>query len=293
MHGEQEARHGDNQGAPVGGHFVAPEIGGCGVTSRYLITDLVGCDPLHIMFSSGNRRESVNGLSPQHVRRLFRDLVLERWANYENEKPVGWLKEDWESKVDPGLLEHGVDAVWAAAFVPVSEDRERTAALQALEPIIARGLVWREHHFVRPPAIVKREMLADWQAWSALKALYEQFGGDVADVRCDHSGETFRLLVCESCSAVFRPKRRVLGTRYCHLCQRRPAAPALGSPEMIEAFAAGRPVTITVPTRIGSVVISWKTKTLIRCPECAEPTFVRREARTCPKPACQSRHRDG
>ena len=102
MHSEQEARHGDNQGGALGGHHVAsPELGGCVVTSRYLTTDLVGCNPLRIMLRSGSRTDSVNGLSPQHVRRMFQDLVLERWANYENDKSVGWLKQDWESKIDP------------------------------------------------------------------------------------------------------------------------------------------------------------------------------------------------
>jgi predicted RNA-binding Zn-ribbon protein involved in translation (DUF1610 family) len=222
---------------------------------------------------------------------MFRDLVLRRWANFEGEKPVGWLKEDWESKIDPGVLDRASDGLWAVGFDGDAGDDVRTAARCALEPNLARGLVRREHHFVRPVAIVKPEMLNDWQAWVALKTLYERVGGDVADVRCEHWGEVFHLVVCDACSAVFRPKRRVYKTRRCHLCRHRPAAPALGTPETTDAMAAGWPVTISVPERVGSVVTSWKTRTLFRCPECGEPTFARNEAQTCSKPGCQSRHR--
>ena len=242
------------------------------------------------MLEPADQLQAFSGLSPQDLRRTFRDLVLRRWANFAGEKPVGWLKEDWESEIDPELLDRASEALWVVAFELDAGDEARTAARRALEPILARGLVWREHHFVRPVAIVKPEMLKDWHAWVALKALYERVGGDVADLQCEHWGETFCLIVCDSCSAVFRPKRRVHMTRRCHLCQHRPAAPPLGAPETLEALAAGRPVTISVPARAGNVVTSWKTKTLIRCSECGEPTFARQGAQTCSKPACQSRH---
>jgi hypothetical protein len=60
------------------------------------------------------------------------------------------------------------------------------------------------------------------------------------DVRCEHWGEQFHLLVCEGCTAVFRPRRRVHEARHCHLCRARPAAPALGRQGDSAGAFAGR-----------------------------------------------------
>jgi hypothetical protein len=229
-------------------------------------------------------------LSPQDLRRIFRE-GLRRWADYENEKPAGWLPGDWESKIDPSLLDRATQVISDLARKTDASHAALAAGRDALEPIIAHGLVRREHRFVRPPGIVKPEMLLDWVLWESLRMIYESYGGDVAQVRCEHWGEEFHLIVCDGCTAVFRPRRRVDKTRHCHLCSARPAVPALGSPGTLAAYAAGTPVTICVAERNRNVVMSWKTKTLIRCPECGEPVFARKGALTCAKAACQSRHR--
>jgi hypothetical protein len=243
------------------------------------------CDPVVRMAGPGNHLTTSSGLSPQDLRRNFREL-LKDWADYENEKPAGWLTEQWESRIDPKILD---DAL--AALEDAHGDEQRARARRALEPIIARGLVRREGQFVAPPAIVKSEMLKDWVIWRTLRLAYEHMGGDISEVQCELWGERFQLVVCESCSAVFRPVRRARQASRCHLCRHRPAAAALGSPETLKALAAGQPVTIRVPERVGNVVTSWKLKTLIRCPECREPAFVRSGATTCGKPACRSRRR--
>jgi hypothetical protein len=229
------------------------------------------CDPVLVMVNAGNQTFGQRGLSPQDLRRMLREF-LRRWADYQNEKPAGWLSEDWESTTDPAVLDNAAGALWEAGFERVDDHGVLAIARRSLEPIIARGLVRREHRFVRPPAIVKPEMLSDWKLWVGLRATYEKVGGQIADVSCEHWGETFNLIVCESCTAVFRPRRRV-DARHCHLCKHRDAALPLGSPETVAAIAVGRPVTVSVPESIGNVVISWKAKTLIRCPECREPAF--------------------
>jgi hypothetical protein len=237
------------------------------------------------MMGSEKHVASANGLSPQDLRRNFRGL-LKDWADYENEKPAGWLPEQWGSRIDPTVLD---DAV--VAFENARDDEGRAMARRALEPIIARGLVRRHGRFLAPPAIVEPTLLKDWVIWIALRFAYDRLGGDVSEVQCEHWGECFRLIVCDSCSAVFRPARRSRQASRCRLCRHRPAAAALGSPETLKAIAAGEPVTIRVPESIGTVVTSWKLKTLIRCPECHEPAFVRHGATTCGKPACRSRRR--
>jgi hypothetical protein len=237
------------------------------------------------MERSGNHLATTKGLSPQDLRWNFREL-LKDWADYENEKPAGWLAEQWESHIDPKILD---DAL--VAHEDTRDDEKRARAQRALEPIIARGLVRRMGRFVAPPAIVKPEMLKDWVIWRTLRLAYESLGGEVSEVPCELWGEHFQLVVCDSCSAVFRPARRARQASRCHLCRHRPAAAALGSPETLRALAAGQPITIRVPERIGNVVSSWKLKTLIRCPECREPAFVRSGATTCGKPACRSRRR--
>lgn len=242
------------------------------------------------MTASANHDLRQSELSPQDLRRIFRE-GLRRWAEYENEKPAGWLPEDWESEIDPGLLDRATELVWDLAAETNASDDRLAAARESLEPIIARGLVRREHRFLRPPAIVKPEMLLDWMLWTSLRLMYESYGGDVVEVRCEHWGEQFHLIVCDGCTAVFRPRRRVHKTRHCHLCRARPAAPALGSSGTLAAYAAGAPITVCVPERIGNVVTSWKVRTLVRRAECGEPVFARKGAVTCAKPACQSRHR--
>jgi hypothetical protein len=107
------------------------------------------------------------GLSPQDLRRIFRE-GLRRWAD-EKEKPAGWLPEDWQSKIDPGLLDHTTDVAWGLALDTNASDEALATARAALEPMIARGLVRREHRFLRAPAIVKPEMLLDWVLWTSLR----------------------------------------------------------------------------------------------------------------------------
>jgi hypothetical protein len=253
-------------------------------------TSRLGCDALGGMTASGNQESGQTGLSPQDLRRMFRE-VLRRWADYENEKPVGWLKEEWEAKTEPAILDRAVGQIWEVAVSETADDSARSVARLAIEPVIARGLVRRAGRFVRPPGIVKPSMLMDWHMWSAVKALYESLGGEVSEVRCHHWGEQFHLIVCESCTAVFCPRRRANQAKRCHLCNHRQAAPPLGSPETVAAIAAGRPIAVCVGERTGTVVTSWKTKTLIRCPECREWAFVRAGATTCGRTACQSRQR--
>jgi hypothetical protein len=175
-------------------------------------------------------------------------------ADCENEKPAGWLPEDWESKIDPALLDHATEVVWDLSLEATASDEALAAARTSLEPIIAHGLVRREHRFLRPPAIVKPEMLLDWGLWTSLRTepCTRGMEADVAEVRCQHWGEQFHLIVCDGCTAVFRPRRRVHKTRHCHLCCARPAAPALGSPETLSAFGTGIPITVCVPERIGT-----------------------------------------
>jgi hypothetical protein len=48
-------------------------------------------------------------------------------------------------------------------------------------------------------------MLEDWMIWLCVRLTYECLGGDVAEVECDLWGERFHLVVCTSCTAVFRP----------------------------------------------------------------------------------------
>jgi hypothetical protein len=225
------------------------------------------------------------GLSPQDLRRNLGEL-LTGWANYENEKPAGWLIEQWEAKIDPDDVDRALDAVEEA-----HDDARRARARQALEPIIARGLVRRAGRFIAAPAIVGPKVLEDWVIWLCVRLTYERLGGDVAEVECDLWGECFHLVVCASCTAIFRPARRARQASRCHLCRHRPAAPAFGSPETLRAFAANQPIEVRVPTKAGNVVLSWRRKTLIRCPECREPAFVRAGALTCGKASCRSRHR--
>jgi hypothetical protein len=232
-----------------------------------------------------NQPQSIRGLSPQDLRRNLCELLFV-WGDYQNEKPAGWLPDQWEARLDPEAVERAADAIEEA-----HDDGHRTTARQAIEPIIARGLVRRMGRFIAAPAIIESEMLEDWAAWLALRLAYERLGGDIAEVECELWGERFHLVVCDSCTAVFRPARRIRQASRCHLCRHRPAAPAFGSPETLQAIAAGQPITIRVPKKAGNVVLSWTTKTLIRCPECGEPAFVRNGAATCGKPACRSRHR--
>lgn len=106
---------------------------------------------------------------------MFRE-VLRRWADYENGKPVGWLKEDWQAKTEPAILDGAAAKIWEVAVNATADGSARTAARLAIEPVIARGLVRRAGRFVRPPGIVKASMLMDWLTWSAVKALYESLG---------------------------------------------------------------------------------------------------------------------
>ena len=181
------------------------------------------------MTASANHESGQSRLSQQDLRRIFRE-GLRRWADYEAEKPAGWLPEDWDSKIDPGLLDRATEVVWDLAGETNANDDALTTAREALEPIIAHGLVRREGRFLRAPAIVKPEMLLDWALWTSLRAMYESYGGDVAEVRCEHWGEEFHLIACGGCTAVFRPRRRVTNGRHCPLCRARPPAPPLGSP---------------------------------------------------------------
>lgn len=201
------------------------------------------------------------GLSPQDLRRNFAQL-LSAWANYENEKPVGWLIDQWETRLDPEVIDCAMDAIEDA-----HDDERRAKAMRALEPIVARGLVRRMGRFIAAPAIIEPEMLEDWTVWLCVRLAYESLGGEVSEVECKLWGEHFHLAVCTSCTAVFRPTRRIRQASRCHLCRHRPAAAAFGSPETLRAFAANEPITIRVPKKAGSVVLSWKYKTMIRCPE--------------------------
>jgi hypothetical protein len=74
-----------------------------------------------------NRDSGQSGLSPQDLRRIFRE-GLRRWAAYENEKPAGWLPEDCEAKIDPALLDQATEVVWdLAAETSVSDEPLATA----------------------------------------------------------------------------------------------------------------------------------------------------------------------
>lgn len=58
---------------------------------------------------------------------------------------------------------------------------------EALEPIIAHGLVRREGRFLRAPAIVKPEMLVDWALWVVASS-------DVRELRWRGRGGAMRAL---------------------------------------------------------------------------------------------------
>jgi hypothetical protein len=30
---------------------------------------------------------------------------LQHWADHDNEQPAGWLKDEWESRVDPAVVD--------------------------------------------------------------------------------------------------------------------------------------------------------------------------------------------
>ena len=238
------------------------------------------------MTPAGNQAAEPGGLSPQEVRRFLREQ-FRRWADYDNEKPAGWLPEAWETKIDPRILDAAVVAIQQVG----SDDESRRAARNALEPIIARGLERRAGRFIIPVMVVKPEMLSDWVAWETTRRAFEGVGREASDVRCALWGEHFHLVVCNACTAVFRPRRRAAQARRCHLCLRRPAEPAIGAPETLGPLVAGQPITIRVPERVGNVVTSWKIKTVMRCPECGATAFTRRGATTCGSKACESRRR--
>jgi hypothetical protein len=65
-----------------------------------------------------------------------------------------------------------------------SDDEGRRAARNALEPIIARGLVRRMGRFIIPVMVVKPGMLSDWVAWETIRRAFEGVGGETSDVRC-------------------------------------------------------------------------------------------------------------
>jgi hypothetical protein len=85
---------------------------------------------------------------------MVREL-LRHWADYDNEQPAGWLKDDWESRADPAVLDRAAAFTADAASNSNAGDDVIGAAHRSLEPIIARGLMRREGRFVRPPVVVK------------------------------------------------------------------------------------------------------------------------------------------
>jgi hypothetical protein len=147
----------------------------------------------------------------------------------------------------------------------------RTAAIEALDPIVGAGLRRREGAFVLPAAVVRPTMLDDWIAWRFITGIcLPLLGVPEAHTRV--------LSVCEGCTAVFRPAKKSRA-RYCSRCAHRPPPPPLGLAGRL--IQPGDRATIRVPRLVGHAVLSWGRITLGRCQQCGELYFGRRDRLHC------------
>lgn len=226
------------------------------------------------------------------IRRLRGDLVdhLDRWANFHGPKPIGWLDADWNEHVERRVLEATATRI-AYRRLSDSEDEGAVHVVDALEPLLARGLVRRAGRFVVPPMVTGPDDWRDWAAWELLSGLYRELTGQSSStmvVTDPFDGSQLHLGVCESCTVVFRPKRNA---RRCDACAHLKANldPALGEPRTVAALKSGEPVRVRVPKLDGRIVTSWGTRTVFRCPMCGRSAIRKGGAGTCSSEACKSR----
>jgi hypothetical protein len=162
----------------------------------------------------------------------------------------------------------------------------RQEALDAVDEILGRGLLGREGRFVRPPAIVKPELLDDFLAWEWIKMNLKLLGG----VRFWPPGwtpKTTPLSVCDGCTAVFRPARKK-SARFCRLCAHKQPSPPLGMGGSLQR--PGDTVVAPAPKLFGHVVTGWKEVTIGLCLECGE-AFVGPSGKVFCSTSCGQRHR--
>lgn len=216
---------------------------------------------------------------------------LWRWAAYrapDGVTPIGWLPEEWDAPPAPAMMREAtgrVDAVLGDQRQLASPSmrhasperlheliavhaRNRVAAVEALRPVLARGLERRCGRFLRQTdyglvlyafvlASRPAEPLADaaarvhaeavktriaplandcYSAWLELTTCYDALvkpGAPLASpgLTCELFGLPVTLHVCEGCTAVFAGNA---GAGHCRLCSKRVPAPAATLKELAE-----------------------------------------------------------
>ncbi|MFT3866641.1 MAG: hypothetical protein QM729_20460 [Solirubrobacterales bacterium] len=162
----------------------------------------------------------------------------------------------------------------------------RREALDAVDEILGRGLLAREGRFVRPPAIVKPELLDDFLAWEWIKMCLKLLGG-VQFWLPGWTPKTTPLSVCDGCTAVFRPARKK-SARFCRLCAHKQPPPPLGMTGPLRR--PGDTVVAAAPKLSGHVVTGWKEVTVGLCLECGD-AFIGPAGKVFCSSGCGQRHR--
>ncbi len=176
---------------------------------------------------------------------------------------------------------------------------ECEVAWPALDLLRSRGLELRHGLFLQPP-VPSPQSYVEWAAWRTVS-----FAFDTA-ARALKQESSCPLCVCQSCTAIFQPRRKRFA-RYCPLCERpEPAKPALGGLPLTgpirtktadgKRFEAvrpawptrARPLKVRVPVTRNERVLRWGRATAGLCEECGVPVYNRK---TCSESCRQKKNR--
>lgn len=159
-------------------------------------------------------------------------------------------------------------------------------ALDAVDQVVGRGLLAREGTFIRPPAIIKPEMLDDFLAWEFVKMNLSLLGVKFWDP--GWTPKTKPVSVCDGCTAVFRPGRKK-SARFCQLCSHKAPPPPLGMSGPLQS--PGDTVVVAAPKLEGTIVTGWRAVTAGLCAECGEAFFGRAGKTFCSQKCGQRQRR--
>jgi hypothetical protein len=191
-----------------------------------------------------------SGESPQEASRLLSRALAEsftRWAGISTAEAVPTITAFCNYL---RLVERGAET---GGLV-----EQRDAAVELLDPIIGAGLTARLGRCLLPDAIIPghvEELTADHRAWQTIELC-------LALLNANPTG----ICVCASCTMVFKPARKARAQR-CSLCEKRPAAPPLGSvlPEgghPGEPMKRGQTIRVREPTWRGTDRGPWRVATI-------------------------------
>lgn len=222
------------------------------------------------------------GVLLDHVVSTVRTPAERRPANRAAERLAKVVHEAGEA-IGACMQAHRDGHAPASIKSKADEERARRTAdaRWQVEAAIETGLRARLGFFLLPPAILTAEALHDLMAWRFVWAARCFLFSGLPSVSIPLDQRTWHpegLSVCRGCTLVFAPKRRSTAD-YCSMCEKRPAAPPLGSPR--GGTPDGRQ-TVRLPNIQGGMIRGWRTATIGVCSECGESFIARRaDAVTC------------